>query len=242
MSKTYSCYTPAHEAYIRLDLVLLTNDGSLTVRRAEYLVRFLSDYAPLVLECETNAPRPAIPLWSLPPKILRDPEYRLDVLAALQGYIRENWITARTRGMEWKALKVVVRGVSTVKVYGVRRKLEEELTQQEGALELLQSREGDGAVDAPGLLEVHKRIEVVWNRLDNLVHRDYRDYRQRLHREGDQLGWMLAWLLNHERPTPVVLFLCGPAGDMIVGLEWINCLLHDHLRGVHVSPLRVDDT
>ncbi|KAJ1184831.1 hypothetical protein NDU88_001628 [Pleurodeles waltl] len=62
VSKTYSFYTPAHGAYSMLDRILLANDGSLTVRRAAYQVRFLSDYAPLVLECETCPPRPAVPL------------------------------------------------------------------------------------------------------------------------------------------------------------------------------------
>ncbi|KAJ1148834.1 hypothetical protein NDU88_001660 [Pleurodeles waltl] len=59
------------------------------------------------------------------------------------------------------------------------------LTQQEGAVALLQSREEDGAVDEAGLLEVHRRIEVTWNRVDNLVRKDHR---QRLHLEGKRSG------------------------------------------------------
>ncbi|KAJ1157953.1 hypothetical protein NDU88_010649 [Pleurodeles waltl] len=116
--------------------------GRTVLKQAAYQVRFLSDHAPLVLECDTNASRPAIPLWRLRPETL-GPEYRVDVLAALQGYIGENCNTARTRGMECEAIKIVVRGVSIGKVYGIRRKLEEKFTQQEGALGVLQIREGD---------------------------------------------------------------------------------------------------
>ncbi|KAJ1081729.1 hypothetical protein NDU88_001906 [Pleurodeles waltl] len=53
---------------------------------------------------------------------------------------------------------------------------------------------------------------------------------------------MLAWLLRCERPLPVILSLCGPVGDMIMGQERVSYLLLDHLRGVYASPLHVDDT
>ncbi|KAJ1145225.1 hypothetical protein NDU88_011516 [Pleurodeles waltl] len=50
---------------------------------------------------------------------LRAMALRLYVLAARQGYIGENWNTGQTRGMEWEAFKVVMRGVSIGKVYGI---------------------------------------------------------------------------------------------------------------------------
>ncbi|KAJ1157954.1 hypothetical protein NDU88_010650 [Pleurodeles waltl] len=53
---------------------------------------------------------------------------------------------------------------------------------------------------------------------------------------------MLAWLLKRERPPPVILSLCRPAGDMILGQERVNSLLRDYLRGVCASLLYVDDT
>ncbi|KAJ1137522.1 hypothetical protein NDU88_003920 [Pleurodeles waltl] len=237
VSKMYSFYTPAHGACSRLDRILLANNGSLTVRRAVYQVTILSDNVSLVLECETRAPRPAVPLWRRHPEMLVDSKYSIDVLAALQGYIRENLNMAQTRRIEREALKVVVKGVSIGKVYGIRRRLEGELEQQEGALPLLQSQEGDGAVDEAGLLEVHKRIEVEWNKLDNLVQKDYRHW---LHREGDCSGRMLVWLLKCERPPLLMLSLGGPAGDMILGQVRVNSLLRDHLRVVDASPVRVD--
>ncbi|KAJ1161559.1 hypothetical protein NDU88_002043 [Pleurodeles waltl] len=57
-------------AYSRLDRFLLANDRSLDVRRVTYQVRFLSDYAPLLLECKAHVPKPAIPLWRLRPDLL----------------------------------------------------------------------------------------------------------------------------------------------------------------------------
>ncbi|KAJ1156757.1 hypothetical protein NDU88_009474 [Pleurodeles waltl] len=72
--------------------------------------------------------QPAVPLWRLRPEALEDPEYRIDALATLQGYVGENWSTTHTRRVEWEALKVVMREVSIRKVYGIQRKLERELT------------------------------------------------------------------------------------------------------------------
>ncbi|KAJ1177372.1 hypothetical protein NDU88_002630 [Pleurodeles waltl] len=97
---------------LRTDLCAVAERSVATEKqRAAYQVRFLSDHAPLVLECETPTPRPAISLWHLHLETLRDPDYRVDVLVALQGYISENWNMAQTRRVEWKTLKVVVRGV-----------------------------------------------------------------------------------------------------------------------------------
>ncbi|KAJ1152866.1 hypothetical protein NDU88_005640 [Pleurodeles waltl] len=171
------------------------------------------------------------------PETIRDTKYKVDVLSALNGYIRENWNMAQMPGVEWEALKVVMRGVSLGKAYGIRKKLEQELMHQEEALTMLQNQGGEGANDEVGLLEVHRWIEIIRKRLDSYVRKDYR---QQLHREGDRPGRKLAWLLKCERPLPSFLSLCGLTGGMILGQTWVNLLLQDHLRGVYASPVRAD--
>ncbi|KAJ1192344.1 hypothetical protein NDU88_001655 [Pleurodeles waltl] len=93
-----------------------------------------------------------------------------------------NWSTTRTRSIEWEALKVVIRGKSLGKFYGIRKKLEQEFAQQEGVLSALQSRVASGDVSEAHCREAHKRIGATWNRLDSYV---CRDFRQRLYCEGD---------------------------------------------------------
>ncbi|KAJ1144879.1 hypothetical protein NDU88_011173, partial [Pleurodeles waltl] len=83
---------------------------------------------------------PRIPLWRLHPGTLDDPEYDLDMSESLLGYFDTNWNTACMRGAEWGALKVVVRGASLSKTYGIRKKLEEELGMAEGQLSAMQSK------------------------------------------------------------------------------------------------------
>ncbi|KAJ1193410.1 hypothetical protein NDU88_002708 [Pleurodeles waltl] len=78
-------------------------------------------------------PRPVIPLWRMRPKLLGDLEYRRDIQETLAGYFGGNWTTAQSRGIEWKALKVVIQGKSLSKTYGIRKKLDQELAQQEDA-------------------------------------------------------------------------------------------------------------
>ncbi|KAJ1123108.1 hypothetical protein NDU88_001581 [Pleurodeles waltl] len=135
-SRIFSCYTPTHGAYSRLDRFLLANDGLLDVRCVVYQVWFLSDHAPLLLECETHIPKPAIPLWRLRPDLLGDPEYKQDLRVVLNGYFSTNWGTAR--GIQWEALKVVIRGESLSKTYGIRKRLDQKLRQQEDVLAALQ--------------------------------------------------------------------------------------------------------
>ncbi|KAJ1186710.1 hypothetical protein NDU88_003491 [Pleurodeles waltl] len=74
---------------------------------------------------------PAIPpLWCMWPEFLGDHESRRDIQEVLAGYFNENWTTALSRGLEWEALKVVIRGESLTKTYGIRNKLDRELVQQ----------------------------------------------------------------------------------------------------------------
>ncbi|KAJ1178079.1 hypothetical protein NDU88_003328 [Pleurodeles waltl] len=143
-SRVFSCYMPTHGAYSHLDRFLLANDGSLDVHRVVYQARFLSDHAPLLLECETHMPRPAIPLWRLCPDLLGDLEYKKDLQDVLVGYFHTNWGTAGTRGLEWEALKFVIRGESLSKTYGIRQHLDRELTRQEEVLATLQRQVDNG--------------------------------------------------------------------------------------------------
>ncbi|KAJ1120453.1 hypothetical protein NDU88_008622 [Pleurodeles waltl] len=55
----------------------------------EAKVLFLSDHAPLLLECETHIPKPAIALCRLQPDLLGDPEYKQD----LQEHLRAIYAT-----------------------------------------------------------------------------------------------------------------------------------------------------
>ncbi|KAJ1083889.1 hypothetical protein NDU88_004044 [Pleurodeles waltl] len=72
------------------------------------------------------------------PALLGNPENKGDIQAVLNGYFSMNWTTTRTHGIEWEALKVVIRGESLGKSYGIRKKLDRELTQQEDILAALQ--------------------------------------------------------------------------------------------------------
>ncbi|KAJ1123262.1 hypothetical protein NDU88_001735 [Pleurodeles waltl] len=143
-SETFSCYTATHGAYSRLGRFLLANDGNLDVRRVAYQVRFLLDHDPMLLECETHVPKPAIPLWRLRRELLGDTEYKKDLLDVLNGYFSANWGMAKTCGLEWEALKVVFRGESLSKSYGIKKRLDRELTQQEDALAALQHQVDNG--------------------------------------------------------------------------------------------------
>ncbi|KAJ1127523.1 hypothetical protein NDU88_005922 [Pleurodeles waltl] len=133
-STTSSCYTPTHGAFSRLDRFLLVNNRTLDIRQADYQVCFLLDHAPLLLECGTHTPRPAVPLRRMRPELLGDLEYRRDIQEALTSYFGGNLTTAQSRSIEWEALKVVIRGESLTKTYVIRKKIDLELTQQEDTL------------------------------------------------------------------------------------------------------------
>ncbi|KAJ1165450.1 hypothetical protein NDU88_005878 [Pleurodeles waltl] len=151
----------------------------------------------------------------------------------LTGYFGGNWTTAQSCGIEWEALKVVIQGQSLTKTYGIRKKLDQELEQQEDALVVLQHQIDNGdALEAESQV-VRGCIGALWSKLDSYVRKDFR---QRLHREGDWSGGLLAWLLRRERPTPLILSLRGPTGDRILGQTCVNAHLQEHLKAICSSP------
>ncbi|KAJ1198388.1 hypothetical protein NDU88_002229 [Pleurodeles waltl] len=135
-------------------------------------------------------------------------------LEALTGYFGGNRTTAQSRGIEWEALKVNTRGESLTKTYGIWKKLDQELAQQEDALVVLLRQIDNGDALGSESQVVRGCIGSLWSGLDSYVHKDFK---QRLHREGDRSGRLLAWLLRRERPIPLILSLWGPTGDRILG-------------------------
>ncbi|KAJ1189441.1 hypothetical protein NDU88_006186 [Pleurodeles waltl] len=226
LSRVFSCYSPIHGAYSRLDRFFLANDGSLDVRRVIYQACFLSDHAPLLLECATHIPRPAILLWRLRPDLLGNPEYKKDLQDVLVGYFHTNWGTEGTRGLEWEALKVVIKGESLSKTYGIRQRLDQELMRHEEVLVALQHQVDNGNTSEADCLEVRGRIVDLGDRLENYV---CRNYRQRLFQEGDRSGRMLAWLIRRERPIPIIQMLSDSSGERILGQLRVNAHLREHL-------------
>ncbi|KAJ1151965.1 hypothetical protein NDU88_004744 [Pleurodeles waltl] len=156
--------------------------------------------------------------------------YKQDLKGVLNGYFSTNWGMATARGILWEALKVAIRGESLSKTYGIRKRLDQELTQQEDILAALQSQiENDDASELD-CLAVRGRIVELRERLDNYVHRNYR---QRLYQEGDRSGRMLAWLLQREHPVPFIQMLCGPSGEKILGQLRVNSHLREHLLAIY---------
>ncbi|KAJ1153306.1 hypothetical protein NDU88_006067 [Pleurodeles waltl] len=111
--------------------------------------------------------------------------------------------------------------------------------QQEDAFAAIQLQVDNGDASESDCFRVRGRIEDLWGRLDNNVSWDYR---QRLFREGDRLGRMLAWLLRQERPISIILTLHGFSGEKILGQLRVNLHLQEHLRNSYASPRSVGET
>ncbi|KAJ1110779.1 hypothetical protein NDU88_008125 [Pleurodeles waltl] len=128
------------------------------------------------------------------PELLGDHEYRRDIQEVLAGYFSENWTTAQSRGLEWEALKVFIRGESLAKTYGIRKKLDRGLAQHEDALNALRRQTDNGDMLENESRVVRGRIGALRSRLDSYVRKDFQ---QRLHCEGNRSGRLLTWLLHH---------------------------------------------
>ncbi|KAJ1116614.1 hypothetical protein NDU88_004820 [Pleurodeles waltl] len=101
---------------------------------------------------------------------------------------------------------------------------------KEDVLAALQHQIDNGDASESDCLEVRGRIVDLWDRLDNYVRRNYRQW---LFREGDHSGRMLAW---RERLVPIIQMLCGPSGEIFLGQLRVNSHLQEHLRAIYAAP------
>ncbi|KAJ1079749.1 hypothetical protein NDU88_000003 [Pleurodeles waltl] len=134
------------------------------------------------------------------------------------------------RLLDGRPLKLLEEAKALLKHNSIQKKLDQELVQQEDTLNALQRLINNG--DA---LENESRgdIGALWSRLASYI---CKDFQQRLHREGDRSGCLLAWLLRRECPTPIILSLRGPTGDRILGQTRVNVHLREHLEAIYSSP------
>ncbi|KAJ1194758.1 hypothetical protein NDU88_004044 [Pleurodeles waltl] len=135
-------------------------------------------------------------------------------------------------------LEARVKDAEEGKACGIRQHPEQELTRQE-ELATLQRQVDNGDASEADCLEMRGRIVDLWDRLENYVRRNCR---QRLFREGDRSGRMLAWLLRRERPVPIIQLLCGSSGERILGQLRVNAHLREHLRVIYAAPRRAGET
>ena len=108
--------------------------------------------------------------------------------------------------------------------------LKEDLKKFEAKLAALQHSSNTGAAVGDELWVTYRALWETWDTLDKLIRTDYR---QSLHREGDQSGRMLTWLLKRECPPPVIRMLRRPDGTSVNMQQTINDILRVHLVQVY---------
>ncbi|KAJ1157029.1 hypothetical protein NDU88_009744 [Pleurodeles waltl] len=71
--------------------------------------------------------RLVIPTWRLRLEDLTHAPFEKAVRDELTQYFEANWGTSTTRGYDWEAMKVVIRGLCMQTTYGVRHQLEKDV-------------------------------------------------------------------------------------------------------------------
>lgn len=108
--KLYSCFTPTHNTYSRLDRILATEYPAFLSAEITHLARSLSNHAPVSCTVQwadrDHGPR----CWRLPMDLLEDQVGRDPLSQTLKEYISLNWNTTDNRANEWDAMKAVDRG------------------------------------------------------------------------------------------------------------------------------------
>ncbi|KAJ1139655.1 hypothetical protein NDU88_006022 [Pleurodeles waltl] len=191
--REFSCYTPAAISYSRLDYCLVSETLSTQIQSITYLALYISDHSPLQIHLKKGYKRPTVPTWRLQPEALTDAPFVNAVRDGLVQYFEANWGTSTTRGCDWEAMKVVIRGICMQTTNGVRHQLEKDVLDIEARLRDLEKC----LPTQPQKMEDWRQASRVppgdWRCLERYVHKSYR---QRLHAEGDKAGASLQVCLN----------------------------------------------
>ncbi|KAJ1211246.1 hypothetical protein NDU88_006607 [Pleurodeles waltl] len=134
-------------------------------------------------------------LWRLSTDILTNTVGKDALLQVFIDYLEGNWGTAALRQVEWEGMKAVVRSLCMRLNIGVHRQLQQELRQEELEPERLQRHAAVDQSFQPEELRLRRSTAGKWSRLDPFMQTQFRHH---LHREGDQHGRLLAWLLHRK--------------------------------------------
>ena len=177
-----------------------------------HLARYLSDHAPVAWSVYCWRRSDLRLNWRLFPEILLDPEGRDRIASAHGDYFDNNWSTADTRATKWEAMKAVVRGHCIGLSSRVRQTPQTELTHEEGELARHHQLPPTTLEDKQNEVEARRRLADVGERLSKFT---LKSCRQLLHREGERLGRLLAWIQKRENLTNTILHLRTPSmGDV----------------------------
>ncbi|KAJ1182127.1 hypothetical protein NDU88_007322 [Pleurodeles waltl] len=113
---------------------------------------------------------------------------------------------------------------------GPRVGLESDLRETEYSLATAQQTHPDTVESHETELQIGHRITEILNRLGKL---NSHEYRQLLHREGDRLGRLLAWLLRRERLLHLIFSLKRADATRVTTKSGI--LLTEHLKAVNTK-------
>ncbi|KAJ1127407.1 hypothetical protein NDU88_005809 [Pleurodeles waltl] len=126
-----------------------------------------------------------------------------------------------TRGCDWVAIKVVIRGLCMQTIYSVRRQLEKDVLDHEAKLRVLEKC----LPTQPQRMEERRQAQ-----------RSNKPYHQCLHAMGDKAAKLLACLLKQHvdhMPATAPIYV---AGRRVCTQVAINKVFQDHLDKLYALP------
>ena len=151
------------------------------------------------------------PSWQLRTEALLDVPYRAAIGIHLTQYFESNEATGNSSGLEWDAMKVVMRGHCIKTSWGTRHILQRSVLNMETQIRKLE-QEVVASVEARPCLTALRKHREESRRLSNI---DYKSYVRRQHAEGDKPGRVLAWLLRTETPRTVLGAIQTSTGEIV---------------------------
>ncbi|KAJ1143312.1 hypothetical protein NDU88_009622 [Pleurodeles waltl] len=94
----------------------------------------LYDHSPLLVKLNKGYKRSGVTTWWLRLEALKDAPFEEVIRDALTQHLDANWGPSTTRGCDWEAMKVVIRGLCMQTTYSVGRQLEKDVRDHKAKL------------------------------------------------------------------------------------------------------------
>ncbi|CAH2246048.1 Hypothetical predicted protein [Pelobates cultripes] len=211
-TKDYTHYKALHGRYLRINYILLQQEGLSRLQTATIDPTMWSDHGPVTVELESALFKPAQWTWHLNESLLQDPEVKGEITQALDLYFQENDVADTSPIMLWEAHKSAIRA-TLIRIASCRRKATmQQMAELYGTILKLELQHKRTQLD-----NIQKDLTDARHQLRDLImrryHRSLQHSKNFFYIHANKGGKYLARILKGDTPCTRVHKICLPSGN-----------------------------
>ena len=233
--RQYTFYSNRHNAYSRIDYLLVHNSERHRLKECEINQRDISDHSSVHLKLHLDT-RPKVTTWRLNVSMLNNPEFKEKIKIELKTYLEDNDDGNVNPVMLWDAAKAVLRGKIISESAFIKKMKTQKLLNLQNQLTELEQKHSKNK-DPQLLLQMRPLKQEIDKIYCDEIEKNLRFTKQRYYEAGSKASKLLAWRLRKQQSENTVYKIRDPATKKVIyKLEGIQKAFENFYQNLYTQP------